>query len=571
MVQAMKKINPNDIKIIEGLPPFTEDDDRIAMDTEFFGMDITKMHRPHGTFASLACTMDGKTVYIITDPSDILAFFERVEKGVHIWHNAKFDITQMRRFAAYPDRDRIWDTMLIEQIMYSGYFNDFSLKDLARRHLDIYLEKDTRDEFEDADTMTPEMLMYAAIDVVVTWLVFQAQKRIISKEDLNIWRKIDRGALWAVMDMDGMVMDKDAWTALAGVELEQAKAIQERYPSINLNSPKHQVLPHLRKQSKKYRNYTSTGAEVLERIKDECEFAADVLNFRKHAKAASTYGINFLNDVESNGRIYSDFKINGAATGRLSSSRPNLENIPKDPRYRACFVAALGHVLVDADWSSQEPRIAAYLSQDERLIDIFVQKKDIYIEAARMMFGWELTKKDPRRASRMKPTVLGACYGLTEHGMEEQYGIPKDEGKELLAAFFSVFPQLKDWIDEQQSGHEYVTTIMGRKFWLNSYQDKSNRNAINSPVQGSAGDALKIAGYRLTRLLQGEFNRMTDYVYVVNFIHDETLVECDERLRSDVIDLVRQVKLDVAAEMHPGIPADVEVGWGHNWAEAHGG
>lgn len=302
----------------------------------------------------------------------------------------------------------------------------------------------------------------------------------------------------------------------------------------------------------------------------EDEFAQDVLAFRKYAKAASTYGEGFLESVEETGRMYSDFKINGAATGRFSSARPNLENIPKDGRYRRLFVAAPGHVYVDADWSSQEPRDAAYLSQDKKLIEIFTSGKDIYIEVARLVFHKKITKKDPFRNERMKPTVLGACYGLTEHGMEEQYGIPQDEGKELLDTFFDYFTGLRDWIREQQSGKEYVTTILGRKYWLNPYQSKSDRNAINSPVQGSAGDALKVAAYRFMKRIQEEFDLGWQYVRIVNLIHDEILVECDEPIKDDVARILKEIMIGTAEEMHPGIPADVEIGFGGDWDAAHG-
>lgn len=557
----MEQLNPKKIKIIQGLPPKTDKDARIALDTEWFGMDVDRMHRPHGTFASLACTMDAKTVYIITDPEQIPEFLSNVSLGVHIWHNAKFDIVQLRRIADYPERLRIWDTMLVEQELFSGYYSDFSLQAVVRRWLDIYLEKDSRSEFEDASEMTPEMLEYSALDVVATWMVFKAQKSYMNEDDIKIWTDIDRGALWAVINMDGMIIDQERWRALAKEQEKSAQAVEAKYPDINLRSPK-QVLAHLHKL--KFKSIKSTGEKILEKIPN-CQFATDVLKYRKHAKAASTYGESFLEVVEADGRAYSDFKVNGAATGRFSSKNPNLENIPKDAKYRHCFVAAPGHVFVDADWSSQEPRCAAYLSQDRKLIQIFKDKKDIYIESAREMFGWDLTRTDPRRNKRMKPTVLGACYGLTEFGMEIQYGIPREEGKELLEAFFSTFTGLRDWIEEQQTGKEYVTTILGRKYWLNPYQDKSNRNAINSPVQGSAGDALKIAAYRFTNLIKNS----SAYIRIVNLIHDEILVECDEDIKEDVSDMLRDTMISVAEEMHPGIPADVEIGFGCTWGEAH--
>lgn len=561
-------INKEKIKIIKGLPPKATKKDRIALDTEFFGMNKNRMHRPHGTFASIACTMDGETVYIITDEEAISEFLERLENGVHIFHNAKFDIGQIRMFTDYPERKGLWDTMLIEQEMFSGYYNDFSLKDLARRWLSLYMEKETREEFEEADKMTSEMIEYAAWDVVVTWNIYQGQRGAIDEDTLNIWKNVDRGALWAVLEMQGMMVDTEKWIALADEQTIWAKEIEDKYLDINLRSPA-QVLKTVQGLRKEYKKIKSTGEKVLIKIAPECEFARDVLRHRKLSKAASTYGVKFLDDLEEDGRLYSDFKINGASTGRLSSARPNLENIPKDVRYRECYVAAPGHVYVDGDWSSQEPRIAAHLSQDRNMIQIFQAHKDIYIEAARLMFGWKLTKKDPRRNSRMKPTVLGACYGLTEYGMEIQYNIPQDEGKELLDAFFDAFPDFAEWSKEQQSGKDFVTTPLGRRYWLNPYTDKSSRNALNSPIQGGAGDALKIAAYRITKRLQQEIDSDKHYARIVNLVHDEILIECDEKIQEQVATIMRDVMLEVAEEIHPGIPADVEIGIGCSWAEAH--
>jgi len=224
---------------------------------------------------------------------------------------------------------------------------------------------------------------------------------------------------------------------------------------------------------------------------------------------------------------------------------------------------------VDADWSAQEPRIAAYLSNDEKLIEIFRARKDVYIESARFMFGWEMDKKDPRRSGRMKPTVLGASYGLTEYGMEKKYGVPRDEGKMYLDTFFETFEGMAEYKRVQTRKKDFVTTIYGRKFWLNVYQKGYENNALNSPVQGSAGDAMKIAG--------AEFNhRIKDagyegLVYIINFIHDEILIECqdDETILKWTVSTLQDVMINVAETMHDGIPADVEIKCGHSWHDAH--
>src|SRR3972149_9265483 len=153
----MKTISDFPIEIIHGLPPKALRKDKTALDLEIFGMDINRGHRPvkldgspNGKFASLACTSDGKTVYIIFDEKQIPEFLERVEEAVHVFHHAKFDVTHLRRWAKYSQRKRLVDTMLWEQIMYSGFYNDFALNDLVRRRLDTYLPKEKQESFETA-------------------------------------------------------------------------------------------------------------------------------------------------------------------------------------------------------------------------------------------------------------------------------------------------------------------------------------------------------------------------------------------------------------------------------------
>lgn len=586
----MNIANPKTLTIINSLPPVAKKGDRIALDTEFFNQEKRKLHRPHGDFAFLGCSYDGVTVYYITDETQIQEFMNRIDAGVHVWFNAKYDYVQLRRFAEMPRRKNLWDSMLIEQLMWSGYYSDFSLKDLVRRYLDTYMEKETREEFSNNPDkiMTQDMINYSCLDVAYTWKVFKVQREKICENDLRIWREIELPFMWTILSMWGMGMDVNAWKALYWQNYNDALNVQKKYTEnpdifdtvswdeaikkkkfrgINLGSWQ-QVKAEMARQGYSVK---STQEDDIKIYADECEFVRDVLEFRGKRKAAGTYGINWIEDglIEENGRVYSSFHQIGAATGRLSSSNPNVENIPvrETPEFRKCFVARPGYVLVDADWSAQEPRIFAYLSQDEKLIQIFKEHKDVYIEAARLMFGWELDKKDPRRKERMKPTVLGACYGLTEYGMENKYEIPKDEGKELLDTFFDTFEGAAEYKRKQQRIRDHVDTIRGRKFWLNVYQKGYENNSLNSPVQGSAADAMKLAGIEfMKRVWNAGYD---EHVGIVNYVHDEILLECKEEYLEWTETNLREVMIGVAESLHEGIPADVEISHGHSWDDAH--
>lgn len=254
-----------------------------------------------------------------------------------------------------------------------------------------------------------------------------------------------------------------------------------------------------------------------------------------------------------------------------SSSKPNVENIPvrDGSQFRACFIAADDYVLVDADFSTQEPRVWSYLAEDTDMQKIFKDKRDIYIDFAKLGFGWEITKDDERRQKRMKPTVLGAIFGLTEHGLLRKDQIPLEEGKELLHAFWNVaFPQSKEYADQIRKTKDYVQTIYGRKYWLNPYQFGYENNCLNSPVQGSAADITKISGYRFQ--MEVEKAGYSDRVWLINYIHDELLVECHKSLLQWTMDTLERVMVETAEQTHEGVPAKVGVKFGANWAIAHG-
>lgn len=583
--------------MIEGVPPKAVRGDKVSIDTEFFGQEKRRLHRPHGRFAYLGCSFDGKTVYYTTKESDIQSFLDLLDDAVWIFVNAKYDITQLRRFARISRRKKLWDCMLIEQIMYSGYYTDFSLADLARRYLGVYLTKEVRETFSEDDTasLSREQSEYACVDVAATWRVYKEQRAIIDEDDLSVWKHIELPFLWALLGMRGCKIDKEGWISLCEKNYEDALSIQRKYmdnpeildemsleeakksrkfSGLNLAST-NQVSERLKELGAKVKGITKGGAMSTQeddlRPFIDVPFVKDVLEFRGKMKLASTYGRGWIERgyIEPDGRVYSDFKQIGAATGRLSSSDPNVENIPvRDTGdFRRLFVADDGKVLIDADWSAQEPRIFAYQSQDELLLKIFRDKKDVYLEAGRLMFGWEMDKKDPRRKERMKPTVLGAAYGLTEYGMEKKYGIPKEEGKKLMDVFFSTFEGAARYKKEQLAKTSYVQTIYGRKFWLNIYERNYENNALNSPTQGSAADAMKIAGALFYSAVEDA--GLSDFVYVINYVHDEILIECDKKYLDWAMNILKDIMISVAEDMHKGIPADVEIGYGRTWAEAH--
>jgi DNA polymerase-1 len=578
----MNIANPKDIKIIHGLPPVAKKGDKISMDTEFFGMEKRRLHRPHGTFAYLGCSYDGETVYYTEDEEQIAEFLQRLEAGVWIFANSKFDIRQLRRYANIPDRKNLWDVILIEQIQYSGYYNEFALNDLVRRYLDTYLPKDVREEFSDAVSLTREQIEYASLDVAYTWKVFSEQRKNISDDDLRIWREIELPFMWTILSMSGIRLDTEKWSALAIENGRIAQKIQDKYghwviipaegrkkekqvfEGVNLNSPA-QVKNHFASGGV---NLKSTDAEALEKIIEdgdddsfEFRFASDLLTYRTYAKRASTYGLKFIEDhVEADRKIYADIYQIGAETGRTSCRAPNLQNQPHETAYRECFICDDDEVVIVADWSAQEPKFAAFLSGDEGLMDALNSDEKLYVRVARDILNISITKSDPEY-KHMKSTVLGIFYGMSAVGLAATIGVTEEVAQEYINAFLETYPGVKEYMRKQKHAKDYVTSVSGRKIWLNKYSFQWERNALNAPIQGSAADAMKIAASKFMRQTEAESGWK-----LALLVHDEIVIIVPKSDKDVAMKILEDCMVSTADELHPGIRGSVEIFSGCNWA-----
>ncbi len=573
----MNILNPKTLKIIKGLPPVAQKGDKISIDTEFYGMDKRRLHRPHGTFAYMGCSFDGNTVYYVDDELDIPAFLQRLEAGVWIFANAKFDITQLRRYAKIEPRKNLWDVILIEQIQYSGLYTDFSLADLVRRYLDTYMPKEVRTEFSEGDTvfsLTREQIEYASGDVAYTWKVFAEQRGKISETDLQIWRSIELPFLWTILSMSGIRLDSEKWITLARENERIAKEIQEKYGyieyvqpegrakkvkevfhGINLNSPK-QVKEQF--ASLGYTKMTSTDAEALEKLADECEFAKDMLTYRTYAKRSSTYGEKFITDyVEADGKIYSDLYQIGAETGRTSCRAPNLQNQPHESEYRDCFIVDDREVAVVADWGSQEPKFAAHFSQDEKLIEALNSGEKLYVRVAREALNINITKDSPEY-KHMKSTILGLFYGMSAEGLAKRIGVDEDLAQEYIDNILETYPGIAEYMRQQKRAGDYVTSVSGRKIWLNKYSFQWERNALNAPIQGSAADAMKIAASRFIQTKKPDWKLLL-------LVHDEIVLSVPEQDCEEAEKFLSSCMIEVAESLHTGIKGSAEVFHGNSW------
>lgn len=604
----MNTIRIEDFNVIHGVPPKLEKSHRVAVDTEWSGMDIKKKaHRPHGEFLCCTFYFGGKDVYIVECVRDLAQAFQNVEEGGWIWANAIFDITQLRKYVCLPKRDKMWDVLLAEQVRFSGYYakEAYTLADLCRRYLDVLLEKDVRETFSThTGEMTQSQINYACVDTIATHMVFKEQRSLMSESDLLVYKK-EQKYMWDIIRKSGFPIDSNSWALLAATNKERYEKIQERYgrlvpkigkkgqelktlvwDGLNLNSNP-QVLANLKRLGSAVE---STGAEVLktagydtedalesdslEPAEDDHEFVRDLKLFKRYYTRSSRYGQKFLDQwLEPDGKIYPAIRQREAGTSRSSSRNPNGQNIPsRDTKeFRKCFIAGHKKKLIIADYSAQEPRYTAELSQDETLLAIFNSGKDVYCETALVAFGETINKKEnKKRRDDMKQITLATIYQKGKKRLAGDLKCSEDEAQGMLNTFYRTFPKIKSnyIIPTQRFAREngYVLTKNGARLWINVYQGggKPDRVSVNYPVQGTGAEMLKDAETRFTEVWDGD--KYDDIAFVMP-VHDEIVLLVDEDKATEASDILLRIMLEVAKEYHPSVPASVEITIADNWSE----
>jgi DNA polymerase I-like protein with 3'-5' exonuclease and polymerase domains len=493
------KIADNITVHIDKFPKKIKNKQLCAIDLELFGAEEHRLHRPTGKFACCTFTLQHKDeydVYLITRAELLLTMFPLISAGVWVMQNASFDVRQLRRWSSLPPRKKLWDTLIIDRLLWAGYYDTFSLEDMMRRYCDKHIDKSTVKTFSDTNELTQDQIVYAAMDGVYTLQVQDAQAKEIKNGRKDVWKvykNIDLPAMWAFLDFQGFRLDVEAWENLAHLAEQKEQELDDF--DLNPRSPQ-QVLERLRATG--FARLKNTQAGTLQKAiesqsnTEAAELARKILEYRSYKKLASTYGMNFINNyIEEEDDyhvIVANYQVNRAETGRSACSSPNLQNIPvrKAPEYRAPWIARPGNKLIVMDRSAQEASIHAYLTQDQVLVDIFKQGKDVYTEAYNLMYDANIKKSDPRRSDIGKPAFLGATYGQTAPGIAERYNMPLEAAEDMQARFWSVFRESASWCAVQQNKRNFTETIYGRRTWLNPYSGQCGRNALNNPHQGSA-------------------------------------------------------------------------------------
>jgi len=318
----------------------------------------------------------------------------------------------------------------------------------------------------------------------------------------------------------------------------------------------------------------STDASVLEKLRDAHPIVDALLRYREIAKLKSTYldALPPLVDRRTK-RVHTTFNQVAAATGRLSSVNPNLQNIPvrgeTGRQIRQAFIAAMGNVLMVADYSQIELRVLAHVSGDSALAEAFASDTDIHAATAAKVFDLPPEQVDSEMRRRAKMVNYGLAYGMNAFGLAQRLGIPPDEAQEFIDAYFEGFPMVQDFLDRQvamAAAEGFTATILGRRRYLPELQspnprirDLGRRMALNAPIQGSAADIMKLAMIRVDARME------TLPATMVLTVHDELVFEARDGTEEDVAEAVRK-EMESAYEL--SVPLRVDVGWGRSWGEA---
>ena len=305
---------------------------------------------------------------------------------------------------------------------------------------------------------------------------------------------------------------------------------------------------------------------------------ADILEWRSVNKLQNTYVKALPEEINPNtGRVHTVYNQAVAATGRLSSNQPNLQNIPirtaRGQQVRKAFIPRdENHVLLAADYSQIELRIIAALSKDPAMLEAFQKGEDIHATTAAKVFGVPLDEVSREQRSNAKTVNFGIVYGVSAFGLSQQTNLNRTEAKELIEAYYATYPQLKSYMNEQVDfarENGYVTTVLGRRRYLKDINSQNavvrgaaERNAVNAPIQGSAADIIKIAMINIHRRMEKE-NWQSKMLLQV---HDELVFDAP---KTEVDSLSAMVKEEMENAFSLEVPLLVEVGIGENWLEAH--
>ena len=517
------------------------------------------------------------------------------EDILKIGQNMKYDIEVLRNYGIEV-RGKMFDTMIAHYLIQPelrhnmDYMAEIYL-DYQTIHIEELIGPKGRGQKNMRD-LTPEQIYeYAAEDADITLQLknkLEPELKRFGAEDLFYNIEMPLMPVLAEMEMNGVRIDTESLKETSGVLTSRMKEIESRIYELagtefNIASPK-QVgevlfdrLKIVEKAKKTKTGQYVTNEEVLQSLKHKHEIVADILEHRGLKKLLGTY-VDALPKLINprTGHIHTSFNQTVTATGRLSSSDPNLQNIPvrgeDGKEIRKAFIPEPGCEFFSADYSQIELRVMAHLSGDENMIEAFREGHDIHAATAAKIYKEDINAVSRDQRTKAKRANFGIIYGITVFGLAERLEISRDEAKQLISGYFETFPKVKEYMDKsilEARAKGYAETLFHRRRYLadiNSHNATvrgfAERNAINAPIQGTAADIIKVAMIRIHRRFKAEGIQSKMILQVHDELNFSVVPEEHEKVERIVME-----EMQNAFEMQ--VPLVADSGWGKNWLEAH--
>ena len=515
-----------------------------------------------------------------------------------IGQNLKYDFLVLKWYGVIL-KGKTFDTMLAHYV----------IEPEGRRSMDILSEqflgyapvsienligKKGKNQGTMRDVPLDQITEYAAEDADITFQLKECFEPLLTKREVKrVFEEVENPLMQVLVDMEfeGVKVDEQFLNEYskvleADIKISEERVFEQAGVRFNLASPKQlgevlfDILKIDPKAKKTKTGQYATGEDVLAKLAAKHKIVDDILNFRELSKLKSTY-VDALPAIVNpkTGRIHTSYAQAVAVTGRLSSTNPNLQNIPirseRGREVRKAFIPRdPSRILVSADYSQIELRVVAAISGDPNMCDAFKQGKDIHTATAAKVYGIPEAEVTKEQRYKAKSVNFGIIYGQGAFGLAENLGISRTEAKEIIDNYKKEFPNIQLYMDQQINKAKeqgFVETLMGRKRWLRDINSSNftvrgfaERNAINSPIQGSAADMIKLAMIKIHHAMKQQHWESK----MILQVHDELVFDAVESELPALKELILSC-MTTAMELPNGVPVEAEIGQGKNWLEAH--
>ena len=519
---------------------------------------------------------------------------ENIEK---IGQNVKYDLKVLSKYGIQI-KGKLFDTMIAHYLINPDMRHNMDVLSetylkYSPKSIETLIGKKGKGQLSMRDVALEEIKEYAAEDADITLQLKEVFSPILDKaETKKLFEEIEIPLIpvLAAMEMEGINLDEDFLKKMSVTmqkdinEFEQ-KIYETAGEKFNLASPKQLgdiLFDKMKiggtKQKKTKTGQYATGEEVLSYLANDNPIVKDILEWRQMVKLQSTYIEALPNQVDKKTqRVHTDYMQTVAATGRLSSNNPNLQNIPirteRGRLIRKAFIARdENYTLLSADYSQIELRIIAAVSGEENMIKAFQNNEDIHRSTAAKVFNVALEDVTKEQRSNAKTVNFGIIYGVSAFGLSNQTSLSRKESADLIEAYYKTYPKLKSYMSEQVDfarENGYVQTVLGRRRYLKDINSANavvrsgaERNAVNAPIQGSAADIIKIAMINIYKKLNSENWKSKMLLQV----HDELVFDVHN---SELEKIQPMIKHEMENAFLMAVPLEVELGFGKDWLEAH--